>query len=82
MNARRAVSLRYLCTFVVSSALVVLILHWFLLNKVMASEAKSAKDIELGGAGKGGKKKLNLGFGESLRLLAADDYCQCVAMMV
>ena len=84
-----AVSLRYLCTFVVASSCVVLGLHWFLCDRVMASELGG----DLGGALLPGgrsssssapakKQKVQLGFVEGLRFLMKDEYIMCLATLV
>lgn len=82
-----AVSLRYLCTFVVASSCAILGLHWFLCDRVMASEQPG----DLGGAllpggssasSTGKKKKVQVGFIEGLQFLMKDEYIMCLATMV
>ena len=78
-----AVSLQYLCTFVVASSCAVLGLHWFLCDRVMAEQTESLlPSLASASPEPKKKKKAPLGFVEGLRYLAQDEYIMCIAVLV
>ena len=84
-----AVSLRYLCTFVVASSCAILGLHWFLTDRVMAAEQDPGALLP-SPASSGGrkdektkkKKTSALGFVEGIQFLMKDEYIMCLATLV